>query len=81
MRGIVIGELAGCEWYEHTSAPRSKTLEEVLKDRLGRLGLPVLYGLPLGHGASLATIPLGADATVDADALTLTIDSPALIAD
>jgi muramoyltetrapeptide carboxypeptidase len=81
VRGIVIGELAGCEWYEHTSAPRSKTLEEVLKDRLGRLGIPVLYGLPLGHGASLATIPLGVDATVDADALTLTIDSPALIAD
>jgi muramoyltetrapeptide carboxypeptidase len=27
VRGIVVGELAGCEWYEHTSAPRSKTLE------------------------------------------------------
>ena len=81
LRGIVVGELAGCEWYEHTSAPRSKTLEEVLLDRLGGLGIPVLYGLPLGHGASLATIPLGVDATVDADALTLTIDRPALIAD
>ena len=81
LRGIVVGELAGCEWYEHTSAPRSKTLEEVLLDRLGGLGVPVLYGLPLGHGASLATIPLGVDATVDADALTLTIDRPALIAD
>jgi muramoyltetrapeptide carboxypeptidase len=80
LRGVVVGELAGCEWYEHTSAPRSKTLEEVLEDRLGGLGIPVLYGLPLGHGASLATIPLGVDATVDADALTLTIDSPALIA-
>jgi muramoyltetrapeptide carboxypeptidase len=80
LRGIVVGELAGCEWYEHTSAPRSKTLEEVLVDRLGGIGIPVLYGLPLGHGASMATIPLGVDATVDADALTLTVDSPALIA-
>jgi muramoyltetrapeptide carboxypeptidase len=37
VRGIVVGELAGCEWYEHTSMPRSKTLEEVLQERLGRL--------------------------------------------
>ncbi|MCI0634093.1 MAG: LD-carboxypeptidase [Actinobacteria bacterium] len=78
VRGIVVGELAGCEWYEHSSAPRSKTLEDVLDDRLGGLGIPVLYGLPLGHGASLATLPLGVEATVDADALTLTIDKPAL---
>jgi muramoyltetrapeptide carboxypeptidase len=78
VRGIVVGELAGCEWYEFTSAPRSKTLEEVLGDRLGGLGVPVLYGLPLGHGASLATLPLGVEATVDADALTLTIDEPAV---
>ena len=81
VRGIVVGELADCEWDGYTSAPRSKTLEEVLTDRLGGLGIPVLYGLPLGHGASLATLPLGAEATVDADALTLTIDEPALIAD
>jgi muramoyltetrapeptide carboxypeptidase len=78
LRGVIVGELAGCEWYEHTSAPRSKTLEDVLDDRLGGLGVPVLYGLPLGHGATLATLPLGVQATVDADALTLTIDEPAL---
>ena len=78
IRGVVVGELAGSEWYEHTTAPRSKTLEDVLDDRLGHLGVPVLYGLPLGHGASLATLPLGVEATVDADALTLTIDQPAL---
>ena len=79
VRGIIVGELAGCEWHEYTSAPRSKTLENVLDDRLGGLGVPVLYGLPLGHGASIATLPLGVEATVDADALTLTIDEPALL--
>jgi muramoyltetrapeptide carboxypeptidase len=78
VRGIVVGELAGCEWYDYTSAPRSKTVEDVLRDRLGGLGIPVLYGLPLGHGASLATLPLGVEATVDADALMLTINEPAL---
>lgn len=79
VRGVVVGELAGCEWHEWTSAPRSKTLEEVLAGRLGGLGVPVLFGLPLGHGASLATLPLGVEATVDADALRLTIDEPALL--
>jgi muramoyltetrapeptide carboxypeptidase len=81
VRGIVVGELAGCEWYDWTSAPRSKTLEEVLEARLGSLGVPVLYGLPLGHGEAIATLPLGVDATLDADARSLTVDEPALVAD
>ena len=80
VRGVVVGELAGCEWHEWQSSPRSKTLEQVLAGRLGSLGVPILYGLPLGHGASLATLPLGVEATVDADALTLTIDEAALAA-
>lgn len=78
VRGIVVGELAGSEWDEFTSAPRSKTLEEVLAGRLAHLKVPILYGLPLGHGATLATLPLGVRATLDADAMTLTIDEPAL---
>jgi muramoyltetrapeptide carboxypeptidase len=40
--------------------------------------VPVLYNLPLGHGATLATLPLGVQATLDADSKTLTIDEPAL---
>jgi muramoyltetrapeptide carboxypeptidase len=78
VRGIVVGELAGCDWTEWTSAPHSKTLEEVLAGRLGQLGVPIVYGLPLGHGSSIATLPLGVAATVDADARTLTIEEPAL---
>ena len=78
IRGIVVGELAGSEWHEFTSSPRSKTQEEVIEGRLGHLGVPIIYGLPLGHGATLSTLPLGVAATVDADALTLTIDEPAL---
>ena len=41
-------------------------------------GVPVLYGLPVGHGETLSTLPLGVRATLDADARTLTIDEPAL---
>ena len=79
IRGVVVGELAGCDWHEWQSSPRSKTLENVLIGRLGHLGVPILYGLPLGHGATLATLPLGVEATVDADAQTLTIDQGALV--
>jgi muramoyltetrapeptide carboxypeptidase len=78
--GIVVGELPGADWGEGLGPewPRVETLDDVLDSRLGDLGVPVLYGLPCGHGSAIATLPLGVDATLDADALTLTIDAPAL---
>lgn len=79
VRGVVIGEMVGSEWHEWTSSPRAKTLEDVLIGRLSHLGVPILYGLPLGHGATLATVPLGVNATLDADAMTLTIAEAALL--
>ena len=40
----------------------------------------MLYKLPLGHGKHLATIPLGVTATLDADARSLTIEQPGVVA-
>jgi len=75
--GVVIGEIAKSDFPEIRSGfPRMKSLEEVLERRLASLGVPVLYGLPLGHGKHLATIPLGVTCTLDADARTLTVDEP-----
>ena len=77
--GVVVGEMEKCEWREDRPEwPRTKSLEDVLEQRLEPLGVPVLYKLPLGHGKNLATLPLGVPATLDADARTLTIDEPAL---
>ena len=77
--GVVVGELAKSEFDEVRSGfPRMKSLEEVLENRLGDLGVPVLYGLPLGHGKHLATVPLGVTCTLDADARMLTVDEPAV---
>jgi len=45
---------------------------------LGSLGVPAIYGLPLGHTKHLAALPLGLTCTLDADAKTLTVDEPAL---
>lgn len=77
--GVVVGEIAKSEHPDiRTGFPRMKSLEEVLEHRLVPLGVPVLYGLPLGHGKHLATLPLGVTCTLDADARTLTVDEPAV---
>ena len=81
LSGIVIGECAGCG-----SAPDNPafpygnfSIEEVFLDRLQPLGIPVIYGLGIGHGTFKATLPLGVRATLDGDARTLAIDEPGVI--
>lgn len=66
--GIIVGECADCGpnkldpgFYVDTN------LEEVLHQYLEPLDIPVLYGLPLGHGEHLATLPIGVRARLDAD--------------
>ena len=80
IRGIVIGDLADCDWGDGGGSPwpRTKTLEEVLKERLGSLGVPVIYKLPFGHSTHFATIPLGVQSTLDASACTLEVTEPSL---
>jgi muramoyltetrapeptide carboxypeptidase len=79
VRGVVVGDMEKCDWREaRPEWPRTRSIEDVLELHLEPLGVPVLYKLPLGHGKHLAAIPLGATATLDADARTLTIDHPGL---
>jgi muramoyltetrapeptide carboxypeptidase len=79
--GVVVGQMEKCDYADTRQVSdwaRSRTLEDVLEERLEPLGVPVLYGLPLGHGKHLAALPLGVVCTLDADARTLTVDEPAL---
>jgi muramoyltetrapeptide carboxypeptidase len=79
--GVVVGQMEKCDWGDLRQVSdwaRSRSLEDVLEERLEALGVPVLYGLPLGHGKHLAALPLGVTCTLDADARTLTVDEPAL---
>jgi muramoyltetrapeptide carboxypeptidase len=80
VKGVVIGDLTGCEWNDGGGSPwpHTKTLEEVLEERLGLLGVPVIYKLPFGHGTHMATLPLGVQATLDASTCTLEVTEPAL---
>jgi muramoyltetrapeptide carboxypeptidase len=79
--GVVVGQMEKSDYGDLRPVSdwaRSRSLEDVLDERLGALGVPVLYGLPLGHGKHLAALPLGVTCTLDADARTLTVDEPAL---
>lgn len=68
--GVAIGQITGC-----VGRPGEWDAAAVLADRLGDLGLPVLGGLPLGHGNGQLTVPLGSTATIDAEAGTLRVES------
>lgn len=77
--GIVFGESVDCRPAEFRPGfPCTFSLEEVLFDRLGDLGIPVFYGLAAGHGSDKATLPLGVRASMDADKGTLTIEEAAV---
>jgi len=68
--GIVLGVFNGCA--PKVDAP-SMTLPDTLRDLLGGLGMPVLYGLPFGHVAHQATFPCGILAEMNTDTRTLTL--------
>ena len=77
--GVVVGELDKCDWPDdNDDAPLMLSAEDVLEMHFEPLGIPVIFGLPMGHGKHLSTTPLGATVTLDADARTLTIDEAAL---
>jgi muramoyltetrapeptide carboxypeptidase len=63
--GFVVSEHHECA---PRRAERSQTLMQVLRRHLEPLGKPCLYGLPLGHGEHLATVPLGVPVELDAGA-------------
>ncbi len=73
LAGIAIGQYTQCG----TPNPDSEdwTPVEVLRDRLGGLGIPILGGLPVGHGANPIAVPLGTEALLDADAGKLIVES------
>ncbi|BAY22341.1 peptidase U61 LD-carboxypeptidase A [Calothrix sp. NIES-2100] len=64
VRGIALGGFTGCE--PPVNVP-SFTAEEVLRDRLSDLGIPVVADLPFGHDKCNAALPVGQEVTLDAN--------------
>ncbi|MDG4772129.1 LD-carboxypeptidase [Solwaraspora sp. WMMD792] len=71
LAGVALGQFTGC------ADRHGVDVAEVLTERLGDLGVPVLGGLPLGHGQTPRSVGLGVPANVDAAAGTLLV-SPAV---
>jgi muramoyltetrapeptide carboxypeptidase len=70
LKGVAVGQ-----FIRSTEPTRGKwSAIDVLYDRLGELGVPVLGGLPIGHGPHPLTVPLGTMATLDTRARTLTVE-------
>ncbi|HSQ60112.1 MAG TPA: LD-carboxypeptidase [Acidobacteriota bacterium] len=73
LRGVVLGGFTNCV---PQKGHRELPLRDVLRDHLGSLGVPILAGMPAGHGSRNAPFPLGARATLDPRGRTLTFDDP-----
>lgn len=64
IRGIAIGRFSQCD--PPANVP-SFSVEEVLRDRLGDLEIPVVSNLPFGHDGENAALPVGVPVELDGD--------------
>jgi len=73
VKGIVWGICSECGGLNRTSSGFIYTLGEVIDNLLKPLGVPVLSGMTIGHTSDRLTLPLGVQATLDAENGTLDI--------
>jgi muramoyltetrapeptide carboxypeptidase len=71
VRGIALGEFVGDE--------SDASVRDLARERLGPLGVPMVAGVPVGHGERNLAFPLGVAAVLDADAGTLELSEAALV--
>jgi muramoyltetrapeptide carboxypeptidase len=71
LAGVAVGQFTQCadDW--------PVSIVDVLAEQLGPLDVPVLGGLPIGHGRDQLTVALGAPATLDLEHRTLTVEAAA----
>ncbi|MGM9515427.1 S66 peptidase family protein [Roseateles sp. DB2] len=76
LAGVVLGQFTKCEPGDGNYG--TLTLDEVFEDYFGALGVPVYRGAMIGHIPRKFTLPIGAEAEIDADACTLRLLAPAV---
>ncbi len=74
VKGIALGRFSQCDPPAHIP---SFTVQEVLRDRLGDLGIPIVSELPFGHDGPNAALPVGIMAHLDGDRGLLSLDQTA----
>ena len=65
LRGVAGLGCGRFRWKQDDILPGDLTMEEVLRDRLGDLGVPLVGELPVGHGQPNLALPLGQRACLD----------------
>ena len=68
--GVVMGDLMACDEPAETRVQFPSAMA-VVRERLGRLKIPVVLGAPIGHGTRNLALPYGVRAHLDAGAGTL----------
>lgn len=77
--GVAVGTNKDCVATDTANSTEyQQTLEDVLRDRLLPLGVPVIIGLPFGHVPKNATLPVGLQATLDGVSADLTVNEGAV---
>ena len=80
LSGIAIGLNADCEDPKAATAKEYRqTLDDVLRERLLPLKIPVVSGLPFGHVPQNATLPVGIKVTLDATRGRLRAEEPCVV--
>jgi muramoyltetrapeptide carboxypeptidase len=74
LSGLVFGKFTDCP--PSSGHVHQFTLAEVLADFAQSLGVPAVRGLMIGHVENMATLPVGCQAELDADAGTLQLLEP-----
>ena len=65
--GVAVGQFTGF------ASSKGVTVVELLRERLAHLAVPILGGLPFGHGDNPVAVPVGTQAVLDASGGTLTV--------
>jgi muramoyltetrapeptide carboxypeptidase len=73
--GIAIGQYTECGSINDPTTNVKCTEIDILRERFSKFGVPLLGGLPIGHGKNPVALPIGTMATLDANTETLTIAS------
>jgi muramoyltetrapeptide carboxypeptidase len=63
--GFIIGEFSDDKYRDKKR--KNWTVLQVIKDYFGKIGKPVIFGFPCGHGVEKITIPIGTRVLLDAD--------------
>jgi muramoyltetrapeptide carboxypeptidase len=70
LSALVIGQLEGCG--------DEQVVHGLLRERFNELPIPVVTGLPVGHGAENISLPLGLPALLDTERMVLEIQESAV---